>query len=106
MSESERIKFIILALAAGNQRAFAKETGIHPSSVNKIVKGRFHIEKYFDRIMNAYPQLNPDWLLNGVGEPMANKVNKDDLMTTLGELGKKMDRIIELLEKVAKIGQN
>lgn len=101
MNDQERLEFIILALASGNARNFSRKTGIHPSSISKIKAGTFHLARFVDRILEAYPDVSGDWLRTGEGEPMKKKPKESEIMAKLDELECKMDRLLALLEKVS-----
>lgn len=104
MNEQERLEFLILSLASGNARIFSRETGIHPSSLSKIKSGKFHLGRFTRRILEAYPQINDEWLLNGVGDPMKKKPNEREINARLDAIEGKVDRLLALLEKVPQIG--
>lgn len=104
MTPEERINYLVLALASDNARLFAQNCGIHPSSLSKLRNGKFHLPKFSARILRAYPQVNPEWLLEGRGEPMKNKVTEREISAKLDDLEKKVDRLLALVEKVAQIG--
>ena len=50
------------------QSEFAKQTGLSKQTVNNIISGR-HVTKsdVLEKILQAYPDLNITWLLNGKG---------------------------------------
>ena len=104
MNDQERIDYLILALASGNEKAFAQNCGIHPASLSKLRNGKFHLPRFTGRILRAYPQINPDWLLYGQGEPMKKRLSEREISARLDDLEKKVDRLLVLMEKVSKIG--
>lgn len=103
-SESERINYLILALASDNARVFADKCGIHPASLSKLRNGKFHLTKYSGRILSGYPQINRDWLLYGIGEPIKKKPDEREIAARLGDLEKKVDKILALMEKYREKG--
>ena len=68
MTEQERISYLVNALEGGNGRRFAERTGINPASLSKLRKGTFHIGRFADRICSAYPNVNKEWLMVGLGD--------------------------------------
>lgn len=102
MTPSERIDYLILALASDNAKLFADKCGIHPSSLSKLRSGKFHLPKFTGRILAAYPQVNEEWLLSGVGDPIKKKISEKDLVVEIQNLSAKLNRIIELLESGEK----
>ena len=102
MNEQERIDYLILALASDNARVFAEKCDINKTSLSKLRNGRFHIPKFADRILNAYPQVNPDWLLYGKGEPMVAPASVSRMMAKMEQMDEKLDRLINLFGTLMK----
>lgn len=101
---SLRIAQIIRAEKLSNN-AFAKSIGKTSSTINQIVAGRnkpgFEI---LDAICDAYPNLNPTWLLRGEGEMWKGKAQeqvKDEnyLQEYLSKLEDQFKRVLSQLEK-------
>ena len=69
MNESERIEFLITHLAHGNANRFADRTGISKANVSKLKNGEVKIKRSIAKILEAYPQVNRQWLETGVGYP-------------------------------------
>lgn len=50
--------------------AFAANIQVNPATITHILKGRNNVsQNVFDKILDAYPGINPDWLRTGK-EPM------------------------------------
>lgn len=73
-----------------NLTEFSKKLGLNNSvTISKIInQNRKPSSKTIGRIINAYPDINYDWLINGMGEMLKstktnhNEVNQDDLTVT------------------------
>lgn len=77
LSEAERIQYIIRILCNGNQAEFSRQVGIGPGVINKLYKssektrklnGVYLSETYIGRICKAYPQVNPNFLRDGISD--------------------------------------
>lgn len=71
MTESERIEFLIKAVAGGNASEFADRLGVNKSIVSRLrnPKYKMGIRLHIDKIMRAYPSINRSWLESGEGYP-------------------------------------
>lgn len=64
----ERLLRFINSIGLSSSR-FAEEIGIQPSGVSHILSGRNNPSyDFIVKILNKFPDLNPDWLLLGKGE--------------------------------------
>lgn len=57
LTEAERIELLIALLEDGNGAAFARKIGCDKSRVTDIRKGLRGIDRYKNRILEAYPSL-------------------------------------------------
>jgi transcriptional regulator with XRE-family HTH domain len=65
----ERIKKIMQENGLTSS-AFAEAIKVNPATITHIIKGRNNVsQNVFDKILDAYPRINPDWLRTG-REPM------------------------------------
>ncbi len=86
---SERLSQLVAHYGI-NLTEFSKKLGLNNSvTVSKIInQNRKPSSKTIGRIINAYPDINYDWLINGMGEMLKstktnhNEVNQDDLTVT------------------------
>lgn len=66
---SERIKFLVASREKGNKSAFGRTIGVTPQAVADILETKggpsFPV---LQKILKAYPDLNSEWLILGVGE--------------------------------------
>ena len=104
MEIAERIDYLVKELAGDNARAFADKVGVPSTSVSKWRRGaRVPGRAVLDKILATYPEVRREWLLEGKGRPlMGKRIPKDvaqELMERLDALGKKMDRILDMMEK-------
>lgn len=75
-----RIKAIVRrAVADGlaqNQRGVAEVLGYTESGLSQILNGKVPVSRSFiKKIYDLYPNINEEWLLNGVGEMFTTSVN-------------------------------
>ena len=67
MSEKERIEEIMKSMKL-TARQFAKEIRVQPGTISNMMSGRNNPSyEVIKRIMERYPTLNPEWLINGRG---------------------------------------
>ncbi len=75
MGDKERIEYIIKEMALSNVE-FSKLTGIAPATISHITGGRSKPTlSIFKSIMDAFPDLNPEWVFMGEGNIYKNKEN-------------------------------
>lgn len=75
-----------------NSAQFSTEIGIAPSSLHHIVSGRNNPSlDVIQKILERYPQINAEWLINGKGPVFKNMVQ--------GELFKSPEESIEMERK-------
>lgn len=97
MNAAERIDFLIKRLEGDNASAFAEKTGIPTPTVSKIRAGKLGYKKRIDDILRAYPEINRDWLVNGVG--YVGDVDVETVKQHYGEEIAKKEKTIETLLK-------
>lgn len=78
-SINERIKSIV-EKSSKSVRAYAEFAGIAQTTLNDCIKG-FTEPKFslIDKLINAEPNINPDWLLTGRGEMYRTSDSKSSL---------------------------
>lgn len=102
MTKQERFLYLIATLEHGNARAFANRTGIDETVVSRIRSGkREFTPSYMYKVIDAYPELNSKWVLEGEGEALTYNVRKEieDLKGEVAELRK---MLMSLLWKSAE----
>lgn len=52
-----------------SNKEFAEKVGVGAPAVSNYVNGRYPNSETINKIMRAFPRINPEWLLNGT-EPM------------------------------------
>jgi len=58
---------------------FADEIGVQRSSVSHVLSGRNNPSlDFITKIIQAYPEVNSDWLLTGIGNMLRDESNEDD----------------------------
>ena len=68
MSENERISLVIKSLGI-KQGEFGKKIGLSPAMMSHVLKSQKGVRaELLKDICEAYPDLNPEWLLLGKGE--------------------------------------
>gem|GEM_PF-2511848 len=99
MSIQDRIEKLI-HLTNGKQNLFAEAIGIPASTINSIVGPRKRDPSFsiLKKIINTYPAVNLNWLMNGSGEPLIDRQTKQDqssIGNIISELSKKDTEISE-----------
>lgn len=102
MEENERLDYLIKVLSGNNARSFANKAGIRPDSLSRARNGKGRPSYFFGRILEAFPQVEREWLYNGVGEPLKETKEKGEILERLESLEKEVRRLADLLERLAK----
>ena len=101
----------LLTYTRQTKYGLSKELGFQNGSVfNNIISGRNGIStRLAKRIINCYPEINYEWLINGMGEMIiadSNKKEGDDIQSDrveqLESIIKGLDARIQLLENKLK----
>jgi transcriptional regulator with XRE-family HTH domain len=96
------VERILLVLKVKNlsPSKFADEIGIQRSSMSHIMSGRnLPSLDLVTKVMNKFPDINPEWLLMGIGQMIKSK--QIDLFEVVHETGEmKTENINEELEKL------
>ncbi len=103
MTESERLDFLIKMLESGVAARFSEKTGIDRPKVSRIKSGELRLNKLYDVILRAYPQVNREWLETGVGYP--GDLTVDLVKERLTKVIEDRDRIIRTLTKEMELQQ-
>lgn len=106
MEENERLDYLIKVLSGNNARSFANKAGIRPDSLSRARNGKGRPSYFFGRILEAFPQVEREWLYNGVGEPLKETKEKGEILERLESLEKSVETITKLLEKLIKYQQS
>lgn len=113
---SERFKILIEMLENGNQRKFAQKIGVEAATISKLVSGKQEDFRFslVEKIANAYPTFNIQYLAYGIGSPVEKlnvkqvvrefndlQAEKDEhlgnLTTQIGELVKEKTMLLDAL---------
>lgn len=99
MTESERINFLIDAVANGNSIEFGKRLGLVKSTVAKLRSDKYpnSLNGYVSRIIEAYPSVNRMWLTTGEGYP--GDLTVDLMKARYEDKLRRADRVIDHLTK-------
>ena len=103
MAEAERLNYIIGELCAGNQAQFSRITGINPTALNKILNGKGKevgirlTDTYINRIVRAFPMVNPDYLRNKSDYP--GELSVESVRAEYEKRLAEKDQLIEMLQK-------
>ncbi|MDB2606705.1 hypothetical protein N9Y48_02875 [Zobellia sp.] len=111
MKPIERIS-ILISYYRTNISAFEKECGLSNNSIGSAIRRNTSIkDETLNRVLIAYPKVNPEWLLTGEGEMLRgeNKKNAQELEPNFERLENALARLIldvgyikEILEEKAK----
>ena len=106
-----RIKELIFKLDL-NQTSFAKAVGASHTAIFKTVSGDTQPRLVLiDAILNTFPQVNRDWLLEGKGDMFSNKasnleVQADNyLQIYLKQLEEKFEKLLNQKDKLIESQQ-
>lgn len=102
MNEIDRINYLINTLAYGNARRFADACALRADSLSRVRRGHGKPQFIFTNILNAFPDVRPEWLLNGEGAPFYSQLSKDDLAAKLDALTAEVRNLSELLKSALK----
>lgn len=84
----------LLELEELSSSQFADRLGVQRSGISHILNGRNKPSlDLISKILRSFPDIDPDWLILGTGEPYRNgKRNEDRHQSTLFEQEKKSDQ--------------
>jgi transcriptional regulator with XRE-family HTH domain len=72
---TERILSIIKYLNL-SPSDFAEEIGVQRSSISHLISGRNKPSlEFIQKILSRFPEINPEWILNGNGEMIKGMIN-------------------------------
>lgn len=80
MTINNRIRILIELLAEGKQRRFAEKAGLNAAAVNGII-GKKASDPTFStlkKIIDAYPDIELNWLMKGEGKPLTTSDDSGD----------------------------
>lgn len=79
LTVNERVNFLISSVTGGNKAAFAKSIGVGAGVIQDIIGGRLNKPSFdvLNKIVNAYPDLNIEWLVTGEGAPFKPDMKTD-----------------------------
>ena len=103
MTEAERLDYLIKTLESGVAVRFAEKTGMSLPKVSRIRGGELRLNKQYDAIVRAYPQVNREWLETGVGYP--GDLTVDLVKERLTKVIEDRDRIIKTLAREVELQQ-
>lgn len=106
MEENERLDYLIKVLSGNNARSFAEKAGIRPDSLSRARSGKGRPSYFFGRILEAFPQVEREWLYNGVGEPLKETKEKGEIIDRLASLQKEVRKLSGMVEKLLKCQQS
>ena len=76
MNDSQKIEELLHYFRM-EQKDFAEKCGLEPNNITKIKVGKCGISKrVFDKIINAFPEVNKTWLATGEGEMLKNETKE------------------------------
>ena len=76
----EAVKELKKSRKVHSQADFAKEVGIGAVQLSEIVSGKRKISEYYvNKILTRFPEINAEWLYDGVGEMLkSHSANADN----------------------------
>lgn len=106
MKDNERLDYLIKVLSGNNARSFAKKAGIRPDSLSRARSGKGRPSYFFGRILEAFPEVERDWLYTGVGEPLKETKEKGEILAKLESLEREVARLAGMVEELLKCQQS
>ena len=103
LTEAERLAYLIQTLESGVAKRFADKTGMTLPKVSRIRSGELRLNKQYDNILKAYPQVNREWLETGVGYP--GDLTVDLVKERLTKVVEDRDRVIRTLARELELQQ-
>lgn len=104
MTVVDRIRMIVER--EGKQIVFAEKAGLSSAAVSRMLKKADSVNSdTLLAIVNAYPEINPTWLLTGRGNMLLTAEEQEALNKTAGSEDREemMQRMIDLLEDRVKV---
>lgn len=99
MTIIDRIQYLIGEISGGNQADFARAIGSSPQTISSIVRrGSNPSFTVIHDIMKAYPEVNPYWLILGVGDAIIKGCDMDYMRIMISGMRKEID----LLEQTVR----
>lgn len=87
MKKSDRIKLIREKFCNNSNVEFANKVGVKPTQSSNWTNDKYNVgEIVLKKILYAFPNINPTWLLTGEGEMLNNQENKQKKDTLTDDL--------------------
>ena len=102
MTPAQRIDHLVMVLEGGNARRFGEKAGISPQSVSCLRHGKYRIEGFVSRILDAYPEVNPEWITSGEGAPLLTEIEKGVILSKLESMEREVRRLADLVDGLIK----
>lgn len=111
MTEGERLSFLVDNLSGGNQADFSRRTSLDKTTLNRLISGKaqefgLHLnELHISKICNTFPQVNAQFLRDGVTYPGDLTVYqvKETYERRLAEKDIEIERLRSELERYGRI---
>ena len=98
LTEAQRAQYLIDHCSGGSAVDFARSIGIDKTRLSKIVNGKLRLNGLFDTILNAYPNVNHQWLRTGMGYP--GDLSTELLRARYEKVIAEKDALIRTLQRV------
>ena len=102
MKDYERVDYLIKTLEGDNARAFADKTGIRTDTLSRARNGIARPSLTFTKILDAYPSVRREWLVEGEGEPFYESREKGEVLRKVEALEKEVKALRKAVEALAK----
>jgi DNA-binding XRE family transcriptional regulator len=103
MSIKNRTNELISLFSHGNKKVFAETVGVSPTVIENIV-GRREGNPSFEvvrKILCAFENLNPEWLINGT-PPMLKAKNVDDLFDKNQPMSPQVKELVDAIREISE----
>jgi len=73
----ERVRHVLkLLFSSIDQRRVGRELGINQTLVSHTLTGKRRPSPSLVKKLSARPEVNPEWLIDGVGKPLKGQTNE------------------------------
>lgn len=102
MKPHERIDYLIRTMEGDNARAFADKIGTRTDTLSRARNGLTRPSVLFTKILEAYPSVRREWLVDGEGEVLYEDREKGEVLRKVEALEKEVRALRRAIEKLTK----
>lgn len=106
MKDNERIDYLIKTLAGDNAKRFADACGFRTDTLSRARNGIGRASYLFTKILDTYPKVRREWLVEGIGEPFYEDMEKGEILRKVEALEKEVRRLSRLIIGLSDSSKN